>query len=88
MTDIITSELDLPAHWASALVNEDFTGLEEAEADRCAAEARRLADQGWTIADMVEESERFSWGYNLYDDCGSGITGGTVATFIIMRQAR
>lgn len=31
MTDIITVEYDLPSHWASALINDDTSGMEDSE---------------------------------------------------------
>jgi hypothetical protein len=36
----------LPAYWASALINGDFSGLESNEAERCQAAVDELA-QGW-----------------------------------------
>ena len=87
-TDIVT----LPAHWACALINGDYTGFDFScedggEARRCSAAEDRLADDGWSVVSMVDDSERFSWSYRLYD-AGTDVDGGDVADYVILRTGR
>ena len=75
----------LPAYWASALINGDYSGLEdEAEAARCAAKVEELADDGWSIVSCEDEA-RFTWSYNLYDT-GADCSGGDVLDYTIIRS--
>lgn len=82
---ITTDTITFPAGWASALVNGDYSGLEDDEGERCAAAETELADEGWIISDMVEDSERFTWNYGVYDR-GAGCSGGDVADFLIFKN--
>lgn len=80
----IADEVTLPSYWASALVNGDFSGLTVEESIRCRAAIERLAKDGWTIAADVEDSERFTRHYDLYDplaDCSAG----NVCDYIILK---
>lgn len=47
-----TVDYTLPAHWASALINDDFTGLEEADADQLDA-----LHYGEQLSDCVGHSD-------------------------------
>lgn len=80
-----TDTIELPAHWACALINGDITGIEnDAEERRIAAIESNLANDGWHIVDVSEEP-RFTWQYQLYD-VGADCSGGDVLTYTIMRQ--
>lgn len=81
---IETDTVTLPACWASALINSDYSGIPECEVDRASAAVHRLAYEGWQIADCEEDS-RFTWSYRLYDplaDCD----GGNVLDYTIIRR--
>lgn len=80
----------LPAYWASALINGDFSGLDDDEAARCRAAIGQLAADGWRIVDTArdEDSEqRFTWHYQLYDP-GADCSGGEVLGYVILRPKR
>lgn len=66
----------LPAYWASALVNGDFTSLSGEETRRCNAETAKLAAEGISIVSTADNAEpRFTRSYDLYDpgaNCSSG----------------
>lgn len=81
-TDIVT----LPAYWVCALVNGDYSGLDENEAARCrAAEVDLARHGGWRVvstADGDDGEARFTWRYRLYDpaaDCD----GGEVVDYVV-----
>lgn len=75
--------ITLPAYWASALINGDYSGMaDEAEAERCAAAEQELADDGWSIVGCDDEY-RFTWSYRLYD-AGADCDGGNVLDYTIL----
>lgn len=82
--DIIT----LPAYWASALVNGDYSGLADhdpAEADRCKAAQANLARDGWQVVSTADDGEpRFTWHYRLYDP-DAECQGGEVLDYVILK---
>ena len=75
----------LPAYWASALVNGDYSGLDDAEAARCEAAEAKLAEDGWSVVSTADDDEpRFTWSYKLYDpeaDC----SGGEVLDYTVLK---
>ena len=76
-------QITLPAYWVSALVNGDFSGLEESEEKRCKAEIDLMAAQGWSVVSTMDDQEpRFTWHYQLYDN-GADVSGGEVLDYII-----
>lgn len=46
---ILIGTVVLPEHWASALVNNDWTGLEGAEVDHVKAAIAKHAEDGWAV---------------------------------------
>jgi hypothetical protein len=51
--------LVLPAHWLPAIVNDDMTGLDDAE---CASLRRWLRDTGpFTVGDVSEDTHFARW---------------------------
>ena len=81
-TDIVT----LPTYWASALINGDYSGLDDAEAARCEAAEDRLADDGWSVSGPADDVEpRFTWSYGLYDPAADCM-GGDVIDYLVIRQ--
>jgi hypothetical protein len=84
---IEVDEITLPAAWASALVNGDFSGLELSypdEAKRCQLVIDALACRNESIVSTVDDSQRFTWHYDLYDK-GAGVSSGTVMDYVIHR---
>lgn len=75
----------LPSYWASALINGDYSGLDDNEAERCRAAVERLAADGWSVVSDEEDSERFTWHYDLYDP-DAGCSGGNVCDYVILRS--
>ncbi len=72
----------LPAHWASALVNGDFSGLDDPlDLAHCERAIERLAAAGLEVVDALEDTERFTWFYALYDP-ESGAQGGIVCDYL------
>jgi hypothetical protein len=85
---IETSTITLPSYWACALINGDYSGLEDDECRRCDAAIAELSVDGWEIIDTVENEEpRFTWYYHLYDP-GAGVSGGDVIDYVILRNQR
>lgn len=71
-----------PAHWASALVNGDYSGLDDSEVRQLWAWKSR---ERVTIVSTVEDSERFTWHYRLYNPFAPrGITGGNVLDYVTL----
>jgi Ca2+-binding RTX toxin-like protein len=84
-TDKAGIEVDtitLPSYWASALINGDYSGLNDGEAQRCKAEVDFLAGAKSYVVSDVEDSQRFTWHYNLYDP-EAGVSGGEVMDYVI-----
>lgn len=79
-TDIATGA----ACWASYLINDDASGLEDDEIALCDKWAASLESDGWRIVDMLEDSERFTWHYSLHT--GDNCAGGNVCDYVIHRS--
>jgi hypothetical protein len=80
-----------PASWATALVNDDWSGL-ASEPDDAKACRTRLAAQradGWRIVDVVRDADGnpeapwFSWSADLH---GSPWRGADLLTYVRERQ--
>ena len=70
--------MTLPAYWASALINGDYSSLEDkAEIERVKAFARK-----YDFVDCTDEP-RFTWSYNLYD-IGAEVAGGEVLDYTFL----
>ena len=89
---MIAETITLPAYWASALVNGDYSGLTDSEAAICREYEARLAADGLSIADVARDDDgegqeaRFTWSYRLY--CPeAGCDGGEVLDYIALRHA-
>lgn len=67
-----------PAHWASALINGDYSDLTTEE---CAQVAAWLKREGITsICGIADNSERFTWSLRLYaPECNA--SGGNVCNY-------
>ena len=81
--------ITLPAFWAGALINGDYTGLDFScedggEALRCSTAEDELAAEGWSIVSCADEPY-FTWSYRLYDP-GAACTGGDVLDYTIIRN--
>jgi hypothetical protein len=81
-----------PASWASALVNDNWSGLtlEPTDAEACRewlaaqhADGWRIADV-WRDADGLPEEPRFSWSADLH---GSPWRGADLLTYVRERRA-
>jgi hypothetical protein len=81
---IEVEKITLPAYWASALVNGDYSGLDVHESIRCSHALDELARDGWSVAACEDES-RFTWSYQLYDP-GASCSGGEVLDYVILRR--
>jgi hypothetical protein len=82
-----TDTITLPAAWACALINGDYTGFDFScqdggEALRCSTAEDELAAEGWSVVDCGEAY--FTWSYNLYDR-GADCSGGEVADYTIVK---
>ena len=86
-----TDTVTLPAYYASAFINGDYSGLDDAEAAHASEIVGRLALDGWEIVDVARDEEgngqepRFTWSYRLYEGNASG---GDVLDYIVHRYAR
>lgn len=81
-----TDTVTLPAYWASAIINGDYSGLDVGEVERCSAAVATLAAEGWSFVDCADES-RFTQHYDLYDQ-GATCSGGDVLEYTIIRRRR
>ena len=70
-TDTITA----PTAWACYLVNGDASGITDTEA--AAADAYFT---GWRVLGIEDDTERFTWSYQLY---GGDASGGDVCDYIV-----
>jgi hypothetical protein len=82
----------LPAYWASALVNGDYSGLDDGEAAHVEKIISDLASDGWYVVDVKRnddseaEEARFTWCYQLYNAYGDA-RGGDVLDYIVHCEA-
>ena len=84
-----TDTYTLPSAWVTALINGDFSGLDDTDPEegaRCRALVEELAARGITIVSDVEDSDRFTWRYQLYD--GADCTGGNVMDYVAVCRGR
>lgn len=81
---IETGTITLPVYWASALINGDTSGMDD---DEIASMDNYIQDacfnEGWRVVDCVEDTERFTWSFNLY---GGDCAGGDVCDYTILRD--
>jgi hypothetical protein len=83
--------ITLPSSWASALVNGDFSGLDDQEQDECMMMIDKLAKQGWEVVDVARdengeaEEPRFTWNYQIYNP-NSQYRGGEVLEYVIHKR--
>ncbi|BDG71588.1 hypothetical protein [Roseomonas fluvialis] len=81
-----------PASWATALVNDDWSGLELESADAKACRAWLAAQEhdGWRVIDVASDAEGhpeepwFSWSADLH---GSSWRGAELLTYLRERAA-
>lgn len=96
MSKIETMEAVMPACWASALINGDYSsfsldddgGKEETEA--LEAELALYTKEGWSVSDVKRDEETgeaeeawFTWNYAGH---GGTTAGGDVLTYILIRE--
>ena len=76
-------KVDMPDFWASYLINGDASGLEPGDQEHIDAylDQQEIAE----VVDVEEDSERFTWSYDLY---GGTAQGGTVATYTVALAKR
>jgi hypothetical protein len=72
-----------PAYWASAIINGDFSGLEDVEAAACRAWLEKEQADGWRIVSTADGAEpRFTWSFRFY---GGECAGGDVLDYVAVR---
>ncbi len=85
----MTIEVDtvtLPAYYASAFINGDYSGLDDHEESLVQGLVDGLAQDGWEIIDVVRDDDgngqepRFTWSYRLY---GGDASGGEVFDYVV-----
>ena len=80
--DIVTA----PSYWASALVNGDFSGIEE-ERERQAIERFLAAIAPARIVSIDDDAEpRFTWHYQLYCHDSCDASGGEVLDYVTLEK--
>lgn len=82
-----SDRVTLPASWGSALLNGDYSGLDDqdlAEAQRCRAVERAYAADGWQFG-ACDDAAYFTWHYRLYDT-GADCHGGHVLDYTIIKR--
>ena len=72
----------LPSHWASAVINGDYSGLDDNECALCQAELEMFGVAGWDFVD-IEGEPYFTWDYRRY---GGDAEGGEVADFVAVQR--
>lgn len=94
---IVSSETTAPAHWASALVNDDYSGLDELQALACRAWQAEIAP--WYVVDVVRDEsgeaqeQRFTWHFAVhagreYGKLFPDVRGGNVLDYVIHCEQR
>jgi hypothetical protein len=79
-----TDTVTLPSYWASAIINGDYSGMDDDETKRCDYELEQLAADGWNVVDCDTDSTRFTWSYRLYDT-QADFCGGEVMDYTVIR---
>ena len=88
----MTIEVDtvtMPAFWASALINDDRTGMSDEEEVAMDVYMKDIEADGWYVVDVVRNEDgeadeaRFTNSYRLY---GGDAGGGDVIDYVIHRQ--
>jgi len=78
----------LPAYYASAFVNGDYSGLDDREESLVNKLVADLAKDGFEIVDVARDEDgegfepRFTWSYRLY---GGDANGGEVLDYVVHR---
>ena len=78
--------LTAPAAWATALVNNDWSGLTGEEAIACRAWI--VQQKPWSVVDVARDDDgncadpRFTWSFSLY---GGTASGGDVLDYVAHR---
>jgi hypothetical protein len=83
MAQIETATAIGSAYWACYLINGDCSGLDDREIAAADAWQAKLGD--WQIVGIVEDSERFTWAYDIH--CGGNTRGGDICDYEILRSA-
>jgi hypothetical protein len=77
-----------PAYWASALINGDESGMEDAEVKLMNAWLARELEPGEQVVDVARDEDgegkeaRFTWSYRLY---GGDTEGGDVVDYVVLK---
>ncbi|HEX9472488.1 MAG TPA: hypothetical protein VF957_23430 [Bradyrhizobium sp.] len=83
---LIVDTMTLPACWAAALVNNDYSGLDATDATACRNIVSGLASQGFRVVDVARDDNgegadpRFTWSYDTY---GGTARGGDVLDYVV-----
>jgi len=70
------------ACWASAIINSDYSGLNESEAALCDAWLKAELEPGEDIVDVGEPY--FSWSFGLYTK--ADVRGGDLAEYTVLNR--
>ena len=77
-----------PAYWASALINNDYSGMDMDETAALHTYLDPTFEEGWSIVSTAEDEDgepreaRFTWAFDLY---GGTARGGDVIDYIAIR---
>lgn len=87
---IQVDEVTAPAAWASALVNGDYSGLDEEDAAALDQWLKHTLPRGWSVVDVARDEEgdfepRFTHSYAMY---GGTAQAGDVLDYVIHRVPR
>jgi hypothetical protein len=74
----------LPTGWASALINGDTSGMDDAEIELMRETLAPYTRDGWRVVD-VEDSDRFTWYYRLYIPLAE-CDGGNVSDYVLQQS--
>lgn len=77
--------ISLPSHWASALVNGDFSGVEDEDARHIELMMSKLGQEGWHVVGTSDEEPRFTNHYQVHNPYSQS-HGGEVMDFVIHRS--
>ena len=75
-------EFTAPSHWASALVNGDYSGLDDDDAAACDAFASSLPD----MVVSCEDEEFFTWNHDAAPFVD--VPGATCLTYIVLTERK
>jgi len=75
----------MPAHWASAIVNGDYSGLTLEESFHLDSMLDALEAEGLSVVGVADDEPRFTWSYRTHDPMAE-CHGGEVMDYVVVQH--